>query len=56
MGYNGAHCVGTKANKRSQLFHRPLPDGAADRLIDFSVSNDHFVNVYLDGRLFSLIN
>jgi len=49
MGYNGGSCLNTAENNHSHIYHLPLPDGAIDRLIEYSKEHNHYLNVYHDG-------
>merc|ERR1712137_515251 len=51
MGYNGGECVKPLNHKRERVFKTPLPEGAIDRLIDYALEHNHFLNIYLDGEL-----
>ncbi|MFC1671842.1 Cof-type HAD-IIB family hydrolase [Planctomycetota bacterium] len=53
MGYNGARVVGTAADGRPVLFHRPLRSEYADYIIEFHEDSGVQLNYYLDEKLYA---
>jgi hypothetical protein len=53
LAYNGGKVVGTRAEGRPLIHHRPLPADVAAVFIEFSQEHDYLLNFYHDDLLYA---
>ena len=51
VAYNGGKVVGSRAEGRPLIAHRPVPSDVSDHFIDYSQEHGYLLNFYFDDRL-----